>query len=101
MTKTTDRKAAEQTFHSLFADGVETPESIMVRVMHGQTTIMHKGKQRRITKEMQNAASMLLPYRLPRLNSIDAVQRNVEMTHEDWINQMDGDTDEADPQPET
>lgn len=87
--KAADRKEAEKTFHSLFSDGSETPESMMVRIMHGQTTIMHNGKQRRITKEMQNAASLLLPYRLPRLNSIDAVQRNIEMTHEDWIREID------------
>lgn len=92
-----DRKANELTFNSLFSDGSETPESIMVRVMHGQTTIMHKGKRRRITKDMQQAASMLLPYRLPRLNSIDATTRNVDMTHEEWIASMadeDGSTDD-------
>ena len=85
---TKDRKANEITFNSLFTDGSETPESIMVRVMHGQTTIMHNGKRRRITKQMQQAASMLLPYRLPRLNAVDAVTRNVDMTHEEWIASM-------------
>jgi hypothetical protein len=84
-----ERKEAEKTFHTLFKDGAETPESIMVKVMHGQTTIMHNGKRKRITKEMQNAASMLLPYRLPRLNAIDAVQRNVDMTHEEWLESLD------------
>lgn len=90
-----ERKANEQTFVGLFRNGEETPESIVARVMWGQTTIMHKGKQRRITKEMRDAAMALLPYRLPRLNSIDANVKNVDMTHEEWINQMD------DPQPET
>lgn len=84
-----ERKEAEKTFHTLFKDGAETPESIMVKVMHGQTTIMHNGKRKRITKEMQNAASMLLPYRLPRLNAIDAVQRTIEMTHEEWLEMID------------
>lgn len=87
----TDRKANELTFHSLFNDGSETPESIMVKVMNGQETIMHLGKRRRISKTMINAAMALLPYRLPRLNAIDATTRTVEMTHEDWIAEMDGD----------
>ncbi len=95
MSKETDRKANEKTFHGLFSDGEETPESIMVRVMRGDTHIHHGGKQRRLTKQMMQAASVLLPYRLPRLNSIDAVNRNVEMTHEDWIKEMDGDPNDA------
>lgn len=83
-----ERKANEQTFAGLFKDGAETPESIVAKVMWGQTTIMHLGKQRRITKEMQNAAMALLPYRLPRLNAIDAVQRTVEMTQDEWVKSL-------------
>lgn len=84
-----ERKQNEQTFAGLFKDGVETPESLMVKVMHGQQTIQHKGKRRRITKEMKTAAALLLPYRLPRLNAIDAVQRHVEMTHEEWLKEIE------------
>ena len=84
------RKANEQTFAGLFRDGAETPESIVTKVMWGQTTIMHLGKRRKISKTMQDAAMALLPYRLPRLNSIDANVKNVDMTHEEWINEMDG-----------
>lgn len=31
------------------------------------------------------AAKALLPHQLPRLNSVDVVQRNVEMTHEEFV----------------
>lgn len=84
-----ERKANEQTFSGLFRDGAETPESIITKIMWGQQTITHAGKRKRITKEMQRAAEALLPYRLPRLNAIDAQVKNVEMTHEEWINEMD------------
>lgn len=82
------RKANEQTFAGLFKDGAETPESIVAKVMWGQTTITHCGKRRRITKEMQNAAMALLPYRLPRLNAVDAVTRTVEMTQDEWVKSL-------------
>lgn len=84
-----ERKANEQTFTGLFRDGAETPESIIAKVMWGQQTIMHAGKRKRITKEMQRAAEALLPYRLPRLNAIDAQVKNVEMTHEEWLESLD------------
>lgn len=86
-----ERRQNEVTFSGLFKDGAETPESIVAKVMWGQTTIMHLGKRRRITKEMQNAAMALLPYRLPRLNSVDAQVQHVEMTHEDWLRVIEGD----------
>jgi len=82
------RKANELTFAGLFKDGAETPESIVSKVMWGQTTIMHLGKRRRITKEMQAAAMALLPYRLPRLNAVDAVTRTVEMTQDEWVKSL-------------
>ncbi len=88
-----ERRTNEQTFSGLFREGAETPESLVTKVMWGQETITHKGKQRRITKQMRDAAMALLPYRLPRLNSVDAQVKHVEMTHEEWISQMD------DPQP--
>lgn len=84
------RRTNEQTFSGLFRDGAETPESIVTKVMWGQTTITHNGKQRKISKEMQAAALALLPYRLPRLNSIDAQVQTVDMTHEEWLASMEG-----------
>lgn len=84
-----DRRANEQTFSGLFRDGAETPESIVSKIMWGQTTIMHLGKRRKISKTMQAAAMALLPYRLPRLNSVDAQVQQVDMTHEEWLEQMD------------
>lgn len=83
------KKENEQTFAGMFSDGKETPESIIAKVMWGQETIVHLGKQQRITQKMANAAMALLPYRLPRLNSIDASVKHVEMTHEDWLASMD------------
>ena len=83
------KKENEQTFAGIFSDGKETPESIMAKVMWGQDTIMHLGKQQRITQKMVNAAMALLPYRLPRLNSVDATVKHVEVTHEEWLASMD------------
>lgn len=85
-----ERKANELTFSGLFRNGEETPESIVAKIMWGQTTIMHHGKQRKISKQMQAAAMALLPYRLPRLNSVDAQVKHVEMTHEDWLAEIEG-----------
>lgn len=87
------KKDNERTFAGLFNDGEETPEGLIVKVMRGQANITRKGKEQRITKEMVNAAMALLPYRLPRLNSIDAQVRNVEMSHEDWLESMKGGED--------
>lgn len=36
-----------------------------------------------------DAAKALLPHELPRLNSVDHVQRTVTMTHEQWIEEID------------
>ena len=85
-----EKEENEQTFAAMFRDGEETPESVMVKVMRGQKSIMHRGKQQRITKEMVRAAEVLLPYRLPRLNSIDAQVKNVDMTHEEWLKIIEG-----------
>lgn len=84
------RRTNEQTFSGLFRDGAETPESIVTKAMWGQTTITHNGKQRKLSKEMLSAALALLPYRLPRLNSIDAQVQTVDMTHEEWLASMEG-----------
>lgn len=88
-----EREHNEQSFNQLFRNGEETPESIVTKVMWGQEYIQHRGKERRITKTMTNAAFALLPYRLPRLNSIDAQVKHVEMTHEDWLKTIEGGTD--------
>ena len=83
-----ERKQAEQTFSESLSVG-ETPESILIKVMRGQDRIQSNGKRVRITKDMIAAAQTLLPYRLPRLNSIDAQVTNVQMTHEEWLKQLD------------
>lgn len=89
MTTRQEKKAAEQTFHELFKTQPETPESLLVKVMLGQKTIVVDGRQRDITREMKDAAALLLPYRLPRLNSIDATTTTVEMSHDEWIKSLD------------
>lgn len=88
------KKEAEKGFHALLADGGPTPEAIMIATMRGEDTVNNgkaTGRPVKITPKMIEAAEKLLPYRLPRLNSVDAVQRNVEMTHEDWIASLDED----------
>jgi len=86
------KKAAEQSFHDVLGDGGATPEMIMIAVMRGETDIAATpgAKKVKLTKQMIEAAQTMLPFRLPRLNSVDAVQRNVSMTHEEWIASMDG-----------
>lgn len=97
------KKQAETGFHSVLADGGPTPESIMIAVMRGEDTIRKPtirdgkdvgGAPYVITQKMIDAAEKLLPYRLPKLNAVDQVNRNVEMTHEDWINSIDNEGDE-------
>jgi len=95
-----ERKTNEQTFSGLFRNGEETPESIIAKVMWGQTTITHNGKQRKLSKEMVAAATALLPYRLPRLNSVDAQVKHVELSHEDWLREIE-DAGSEDPKPIT
>lgn len=97
------KKAAESGFHTVLADGGPTPESIMIAVMRGEDTVRKAtirdgkdvgGAPYKITEKMIDAAKQLLPYRLPKLNAVDQVNRNVEMTHEDWINSLDDDEEE-------
>jgi len=87
------KKEAESGFHAVLADGLATPESVMIAVMRGETAILNgtRGRPRKLTPRMIDAAEKLLPYRLPKLNAVDAVSRNVEMTHEDWINEIGND----------
>lgn len=94
MAKNTTKKQAESGFHSVLADGGPTPEAIMIAVMRGEDTVNNgkaTGRNVKITQKMIDAAERLLPYRLPKLNAVDQVSRNVEMTHEDWINSIDSD----------
>lgn len=97
------KKAAESGFHTVLADGGPTPESIMIAVMRDQETVYVPtfkegrdvgGRPHKITQKMIDAAEKLLPYRLPKLNAVDQVNRNVEMTHEDWINSIADEDDD-------
>lgn len=93
---TKPKKEAERSFHEALAEGGETPESLMIKVLRGQDTVQIDSesggrKTKRITKDMIQAARDLLPYRLPKLNAIDAQVKNVDLTHEQWIEQMDED----------
>ena len=97
MAKNTTKKQAESGFHSILADGGPTPEAIMIAVMRGETTVANgkaTGRPVTITAKMVDAAKTLLAYRLPKLNAVDQVSRNVEMTHEDWINSIDNEEEE-------
>ena len=89
------KKEAEASFHDVLADGGPTPESIMIARMRGAATVRGvDGTEIPLTASMYEAAKDMIQFRLPRLNSIDAVQRNVDMTHEEWIRQMDEGGDE-------
>lgn len=84
------KKEASNNFAALF-DGEEdhpTPEEIVVKVMWGDG-------DNSITDRQLEAAKMLLPYRLPKLNNVDAHVATTEMSHEDWINSIAGDDDEG------
>lgn len=78
--------AAEAEFADLANAGV-TPEAFILKVMRGTVKITRNNKDR------YNAALALLPYRLPRLNSVDATTRNVGLTHDEWIKQMEGEVE--------
>ena len=82
------RKAeASATFQQLCED--VSPEAIVHAIMRGENTIRINGQSVEITDRMLAAAKDFLPFRLPRLNSIDAVNRNVDMTHEDWLRSLE------------
>tara|TARA_R110000744_G_scaffold326330_4_gene432106 strand:- start:17971 stop:18249 length:279 start_codon:yes stop_codon:yes gene_type:complete len=86
----TDRKKeAASTFAGMF-DGSEakpTPEEIVVRVMHGDG-------DNTVTDRQLEAAKLLLPYRLPKLATVEAHVATTEMSHEEWIKQMDEDDED-------
>lgn len=92
-TTTKRKQEAERGFHeTIDADGI-SPEGLLLAVVKGEESITVKGRPRKITAKMIKAAESLVPFRLPRLNSIDAVTRNVEMSHEEWIRSMDDSDD--------
>lgn len=82
----TKKQKAAITFNSLIDDGGDTPEAFVLKVMR------NKIKLTKLNRQRYEAACVLLPYRLPRLNSIDATNRNVDMTHEDWIKSLEEET---------
>lgn len=73
------RKVAQKKFEQAVGEGL-SPEVFILEVAQGKREI--KTKKHR---EMYEAAKILLPFRLPRLNNIDAVNKNVDMSHEDFI----------------
>lgn len=76
------RKQLQKKFEELIGDGL-TPEALILEVAQGTRKIKTKQHQQQYA-----AALALLPYRLPRLNNIDAVNRNVDMSHEDFIKSL-------------
>lgn len=76
------KKQALVKFEQAISDGL-APEVFILQVAQGTREIKTK-KQR----EMYEAAKILLPFRLPRLNNIDAVNKNVDLSHEDFIKQQ-------------
>lgn len=78
------KQKAELAFNDLVNDGQDTPEAFVLKVMRNKIKLTKANRQR------YDAACVLLPYRLPRLNSIDATNRNVGMTHDEWIRSLEG-----------
>ena len=101
MGATKDKRANERAFHARFVDGL-APEDVVIAVMQGKKSLMAaggdavkiNGRQVEISEKMLQAALALLPYRLPKLNSIDAEVKQVEMTHDEWVASLDMDEDE-------
>jgi len=84
------KKEASSTFSAMF-DGSEdrpSPEELVVRVMHG------KDGNNAITERQFEAAKLLLPYRLPKLATVEAHVATEELSHEDWVASLDDDDDE-------
>lgn len=82
MARMTRKKENSKKFDELMADGT-TPEAFIAEVMQGKRSL--QGARQR---EQFEAAKVLLPYRLPRLNAVDAVNRNVDLTQEEFINSL-------------
>lgn len=80
-----DQKTTETSFHSLFGvgeDKIIAPEKYIATIIEDPTQYDEKKFK---------AAALLLPYRVPQLNRVDAVNRNVEMSHEEWIKSLEDD----------
>lgn len=76
------KKAAQANFAAL-CDAGKSPEEIVLIVMTG-------GKDaEKVTDRQYQAAKDLLRYRLPALQSVEATVARTELTHEQWIDQMD------------
>lgn len=84
--KITERKReAAASFAGMFdGDKKPSPEQVVVAVMHGTAN----GKK--YTDKQLEAAKLLLPYRLPKLASVEAHVATTELSHEDWIASLDG-----------
>lgn len=81
------KKEAAKNFADLFEGENKTPEQIVVEVMNGTGN-------NQITDRQLSAAIVLLPYRLPKLNTVDAVVATEGMTHEQWIESMEDEEDD-------
>lgn len=84
----THKKEREKRFHEAISDGGLTPEGVILSVMRGEKHKVGKTEEEFSERQYQ-AAKDLLPYRLPRLNSIDAVQQVVGLTHEEFLKLCD------------
>lgn len=82
----TDKTEREKRFHEQITDGGLTPEGLILDVM--------RDEKAKYTERQYQAAKDLLPYRLPRLNSIDAVSANVNVTQDEWVKLMAEGTEE-------
>ena len=95
VTERATREEAAATFTALCNNG-ETPEAVVLRVMRGAPSIPLPDDDTAranavVTDRQYEAAKALLPYRLPRLNAIDATNKNVDLTHEQWLAEMERD----------
>lgn len=86
-------KIAQETFNALCQEG-ETPEAIVLKVMRGCRALPYGPNETAsnevVTDRQYEAAKALLPFRLPRLNSVDATTKNVTLSHEQWLEALDG-----------
>lgn len=88
MSYNTKKKANHRKFEEMMEDGI-TPEALIAEVMQGKRKL--SGARQ---KEQFEAAKVLLPYRMPKLNNIDAINRNIDMSHEDFIKALEAEEDE-------
>lgn len=76
------RKFNALRFEAAVGEGI-APEVFVLQIAQGKRSIRTKKD-----REAYEAAKLLLPYRLPRLNNIDAINKNVDLSHEDFIKQQ-------------